>query len=277
MVLGHMVSTATFDLLAWLLVGWLVLRLLRTGDGRWYLAIGAVVGVALLNKRLVALLVAGLLLALLLTGPRRALRTWWLPAGAAVALLIALPNLWWEAAHGWPQLKVAAEISEEDGEQNRLMFVLLQVVHLSPLLVPVWVAGLVRLWRDPRVRWARSLAVAYPLLVVAALVLGGKSYYILPLLMVAMAAGALPVARWARTRGRVALLASALVVAAAVNVVITLPVLPPGAAGTVNAVNDQQGEQLGWPELVATVARAWRPRSTATAPTTGCRRRTRRT
>jgi O-antigen ligase len=93
----------------------------------------------------------------------------------------------------------------------------------------------VRLWRDPRVRWARSLAVAYPLLVVAALVLGGKSYYILPLLMVAMAAGALPVARWARTRGRIALLASALVVAAAVNVVITLPVLPPSAAGTVNA------------------------------------------
>ncbi|WP_019062707.1 glycosyltransferase family 39 protein [Streptomyces prunicolor] len=47
---GHMVSTTTFDLLAWLVICWLMLRLLRTCDGRWWLAVGAVVGVGVLNK-----------------------------------------------------------------------------------------------------------------------------------------------------------------------------------------------------------------------------------
>jgi 4-amino-4-deoxy-L-arabinose transferase-like glycosyltransferase len=257
MVLGHMVNTATFDLLAWLLIGWLVLRLLRTGDGRWYLAIGAVVGIGLLNKRLVALLVLALLLALLAVGPRRVLRTWWLPAGAAVAVAIAMPNLWWEAAHGWPQFTVAAGISERHGGENRALFVPLQVVQLSPLFVPIWVAGLVWLWRDPAVRWARSFAVAYPVLFVVVLLLGGPSYYVLPLLVLVMAAGAVPTERWSRTGRRGRVLAVAIVAAAAVNVVIALPVLPPRALGPVNAMNEAQGEQIGWPGMVSTVAEAW--------------------
>ncbi|MFI0773879.1 glycosyltransferase family 39 protein [Streptomyces sp. NPDC021212] len=63
---GHMVSTTTFDLLAWLLICLLVLRALRTGDGRWWFAVGAAAGIGLLNKYLVVLL-----LAVLPTGGRR--------------------------------------------------------------------------------------------------------------------------------------------------------------------------------------------------------------
>lgn len=257
MVLGHMVSTAGVDLLAWLLLSWLVLRLLRTGDPRWYPAIGAVVGIGLQNKRLIALLVVGLLLALVAVGPRRVLRSWWLLAGAAIAVAVALPNLWWEAAHGWPQFDVASGISEEDGAENRVMFGFLQIVHLSPLLVPIWVAGLIRLWRDPTIRWARAFAVAYPLVVLATLASGGKSYYVLPLLMVAMAAGAVPVARWSRTGRRGQVIVAAIAVAAAINAVITLPVLPPSSLHLVQPMNDQQGEQVGWQGMVATVADAW--------------------
>jgi len=258
LALGHMVNTASFDLLAWLLISLLVLRLLRTSDGRWYLAIGAVVGVGMLNKRLVALLVLALLFALLAVGPRRMLRTWWLVAGAAIAVGLALPNLWWEAAHGWPQLAVAARTAEREGGENRALFVPLQIVQLSPLFVPIWVAGLIRLWRDPAVRWARSFALAYPLLVVVVLTLGGRSYYVLPLLIAVMAAGAVPVVRWARVGRRPRLLAASILVAAAVNIVIALPVLPPRALHVVNAVNDTQGEQIGWPVMVSTVAQAWR-------------------
>ncbi|WP_214409080.1 glycosyltransferase family 39 protein [Sphaerisporangium fuscum] len=256
LVLGHLVATATFDTLAWVVVGWLVLRLLRTGDGRWYPVIGAAAGVALLNKYLIALLVAGLVVSLLAVGPRRVLRSRWLLAGVAVAALLAAPNLWWQAAHGWPQLTVAKGISENEGE-NRLLFVPLLVVQLSPLFVPIWVAGLVRLWRDPAVRWARAFAVAVPLLAVAVLVAGGKPYYVLPLVIVAMAAGAEPVVRWASGARRWALVA-AFVVSAPMNVVVALPVLPPSALQAVNGINKEQGEQVGWPGMVSTVAGAWR-------------------
>ncbi|MEV7965875.1 glycosyltransferase family 39 protein [Sphaerisporangium sp. NPDC088356] len=255
--LGHMVATATFDTLAWLVISWLVLRLLRTGDGRWYLAIGAVIGVGLLNKQLVALVVLALLVSLLAVGPRRMLRTWWLLAGAAVALLLASPNLLWAASHGWPQLTVAAGISDREGGENRLMFVPLLLVQLSPLFVPIWVAGLIRLWRDPAIRWARLFAVAVPLLVVVVPIFGGKSYYVLPLLIVAMAAGATSVVRWAGAGRRMWVLVTTIVVAALVNIVVVLPVLPPDTVRVVSAMNREQGEQVGWPTLASTVADTW--------------------
>jgi len=130
LVVGHMLSTATGDVLAWMLLIWLT------------------IGVALLNKDLIALLALGLLGGVLLTGPRQVLRSGWLPVGAAIALVTVAPNLWWQAANDWPQLTVASGISDDGGE-NRAMFVPLQLLQLSPVFVPFAVVGAVRVWRTP--------------------------------------------------------------------------------------------------------------------------------
>jgi 4-amino-4-deoxy-L-arabinose transferase-like glycosyltransferase len=248
---GHMVSTATFDVLAWVVLCWLVLRLLRTGDSRLWLAVGAAVGIGMENKYLVALLVLALLAALLATGPRHVLRGWWPVAGAAVALAVALPGLWWQAAHGWPQLTVAGGISADDGVENRVLFVPQQIVFLSPVFVPVWIAGGLRLWRDPALRWARAFAPAYLVLAVLVVASGGKPYYCLPLLLVLLAAGCVTFA--ARPRA----MWPGVAVTAVVTALLSLPVLPPGALSVVNAVNKEQGEQIGWPQLADAVADAW--------------------
>ncbi|MFF1822728.1 ArnT family glycosyltransferase [Kribbella sp. NPDC058245] len=249
---GHLVSTATYDLLAWMLIALFAVKLLRTNDTRWWLALGLTAGIALQNKYLIVLPIAALLLALLLVGPRHVLRSWWLPAGVAIAGLIALPNLIWQFQHDWPQLTVAGGISEDDGTENRIMFIPLQILQLSPLLLPVWVAGFRRLWK---LQWSRAIALAYPLLCVAVLAAGGKSYYALPLLYVFIAAGAEPALAWI-TRHR-SLAAAALVFTTATSLVFTLPVLPASAVNFVIPVNKEQGEQIGWPELAASVAEAW--------------------
>lgn len=262
---GHLVSTSTLDLLVWLLICWLVLRVLRTGDGRWWVAVGAVSGVGLQNKYLVVLLLAVALVAIAAVGPRPVLRSRWLAAGAAVAVLLALPNVWWQAAHDWPQLTVAGGISEDDGAENRLMFVPQQLMYLSPLLVPVWVAGIVSVWRDPALRWARAVVVAYALLCVAVPVSGGKPYYALPVLIVLMAAGCAPVLRWSRQpgggrgrgAGRRGAVVAALAVSLVVDAVITLPVLPADAVNPVLAINPEPGEQIGWPALADAAADGW--------------------
>jgi 4-amino-4-deoxy-L-arabinose transferase-like glycosyltransferase len=60
-VLGadHLLSTAAFDLTFWAAITLLVVRLLRTGDERLWLAVGAVAGVGMLNKDNVAFLLVG--------------------------------------------------------------------------------------------------------------------------------------------------------------------------------------------------------------------------
>ncbi|MFJ4988337.1 glycosyltransferase family 39 protein [Streptomyces sp. NPDC088732] len=251
LAVGHMVSTATFDVLAWLGVCWFVLRLLRTGDGRWWLGVGAAVGVGLENKYLVVLLVLALFCGLLLTGPRRVLRGPWPAAGAALALALALPNLWWQARNGWPQLTVAGGISADDGMENRLLFVPEQLLYLSPVFVPVWISGGLRLWRDPELRWARSFAPAYLILCALVLASGGKPYYALPLLVVLLAAGC---ERYA-AKPRDTVLPVALT--AVLTALLSLPVLPAGAVSVVNAINAEQGEQIGWPRLADATAEAW--------------------
>ncbi|GLY67176.1 ArnT family glycosyltransferase [Amycolatopsis taiwanensis] len=254
LALSHMVSTTSVDTVMWVVLGLLTVRLLRTGDGRWWVAIGAAAGVGMANKWLVLLLVAAIGVGLLATGPRAVLRSGWLALGVLVALVLVAPLIVWQATHGFPMLTVAGGISDKDGTENRIMFVPMQVVYLSPVLVPVWLAGLVRLWRDRRYR---ALAVSYPLICAILLVMGGKPYYSVPLLVVLMAAGAEPAVRWLRTRARRVAAAVAGVVAVVISVLVALPVLPPSALGPVLAVNKEQGEQVGWPELVTTISGVW--------------------
>jgi len=242
-----------------MLLIWLVLRLFRTQDGRWWLPIGLTIGVALLNKDLIALLALGLLGGVLLTGPRQVLRSRWLPVGAAIALVTVAPNLWWQATNDWPQLTVASGISDDDGGENRAMFVPLQLLQLSPVFVPFAVVGAIRVWRTP---WARSLLTAYAVIAVVVLVVGGKPYYALPPVLAMVAAGCQPIVEWAsvewaRSAGRRAAVAAAVVLAAVTSALFTLPVLPSSQLGLVNAVNAEQGEQVGWPELTQAMADAW--------------------
>ncbi|MFL6123092.1 glycosyltransferase family 39 protein [Actinophytocola sp.] len=259
-VVSHLLATNSADMVLWALLVLFALKLFRTGDGRWWLAVGATVGVAMANKWLILSLVLVIGVALLVVGPRSVLRTWWLAAGVGVALVLAAPVLIWQAAHDFPLLTVASGISGDDGAENRILFVPMQLILVSPVLVPVWAAGLVRLLRDPAVRFGRAVGLSYPLLCVVLVVLGGKPYYAVPPLVVFLAAGAEPTLRWL-DRGNRALrrgiAGAAAVVGAVMSMIVGLPVLPVDAIGPVIALNGEQGEQVGWHEFATTVARVW--------------------
>src|SRR5713226_3039619 len=79
---------STYDYLWWVLIAYCVIRLLKTEDSHWWLAIGATVGVGLQTKYTICFLVAGILAGLLLTKNRRLFLSGWFWGGAALALLI---------------------------------------------------------------------------------------------------------------------------------------------------------------------------------------------
>lgn len=261
---GHLLSTATLELAAWGAVTWLAARAVRTGEERLWLHAGLALGVGALANLLAAALGLGLLAGVALAGPRRVLRSPWLWAGAVVAATCAAPYAGWQAAHGWPQLDLAAAIAggKSGSSESRLLLVPYQVLLVSPVLAPVWIAGLWRLLRQLDTRPWRFLGVCWVVLAALFLLAGGKPYYLGLMLPVLLAAGAVPVERWldrgrARLRGRV--LAAAYALSALIGGAITLPLLPVDLVGRsgVTAVNYDAGETVGWPAFTATVARAY--------------------
>lgn len=260
-VTGHFVTTTTFDLLSTSLLGWLLVRAVMARDGRALVWAGLVVGVGSEAKPQVVLVAAVLLVTLLVLGPREPVRSRWTAYAVVLAAVLAAPYLAWQATHGWPQLTVAGNIGGS-AQGGRLGFVPFQLLLVSPLLVPVWVAGLVAPFRRPDLRVLRFLPVGFLLLAVAYIAGDGKAYYLASLYPVLLGVGAVPVAEWtrqSRTAVRTTVVVTAVVLSAGATAYIGLPVLPESslADSPALAVNPDQGETVGWPEFVDTVADVW--------------------
>lgn len=256
LAIGHLLSTATLDLLAWTVLVRLVVAVLQHDRQRLWLAVGGVLGVGLENKNLVGFLAAALVVGIAVTpATRHHLRSPWAWGGAAAAVLLWLPNLLWQAHHGWPQVELAGDIRDEYGTPGGVAeLVLLQVVMINPLGFVLAAIGLRAGLRRPDWAFVRPLPVAYLLLLLVFVVSGGKNYYLLGLLPPLAAMGAVVVEeQWSAARLRrfgVWVAATALFPLPAL-----LPVLPAPTLGETfwPALNEDQLETVGWPEVASQV------------------------
>ena len=237
------------DQLATMFVLWLALRL-ALGRGSWPL-LGVAVGIGLETKYTLAVVLV-LLVATFLVWRRDVLRSSGFPLAVAIAGVLLVPNLVWEAGHGWTSVHWFLNPPPSGSDETRPQFIA-NVVLLTAVAFPVAVAGVVSLIRD---RAVRPLGWTVVGTVVAYFVLGGKSYYALPVLLFALAAGAIPLDRWA-TRRRLELAAVVFVAIGVLSLPLALPVLPLHTAvrhGVVKARSDYQSE-IGWPAYVRLVER----------------------
>lgn len=246
---GHLLSTATFDYLFWA-VGLLILVLILDGaDPRWWLGFGATIGIGMQNKYTIAFFAVATLVAIVASDRRRILAGPMPWIGAGLALLIALPNLAWQATHEWPQSELAEALrNRSDGP---LAFVLFQPALLSIALAVPAAIGLWRLASSTELRRWRPISTMFGILFVFFLATGGKAYYVAPMYTVLLASGALWFENLDR-RGR-SLMAGSAVAGIAIGLFIALPLLPRNSFETMDFTGELR-ETVGWPELVAQVA-----------------------
>jgi 4-amino-4-deoxy-L-arabinose transferase-like glycosyltransferase len=257
LAVGHLLTTTTLDAVVWTTTLLLVARILAGGDERLWLAVGLISAVGLENKELPLLLALALGVGLALD--RRVgsiVRSRWLWAGMAIAIIGWLPYLAWQGRHGWPQLELAGDIRHDEASQSRATLVPLQILLLGPLLAPLLALGLWGLLRHAALRPWRSLGYAYLALLVIVFVTAGKPYYSAPVLLFLLAPGAALIERWLVTPVRRIALALALVVSALMSALVALPVLPADRIGgtPIANLNEDAVETIGWPEFVRTVA-----------------------
>ena len=250
-VFGHVLLTSTPDLVFWPAVCLCVVRAERRGQPRWWLVAGVVAGAATYNKLLIGVLLTGMALGLLLLGPRRRLLSPYVWGGAALALLIGLPNVLYQVAHGWPELDMGRALSDHNAGDVRVSMWIMLVLLLGPPMVVIWVAGLRALARDPRLRF---VVVAFGLLLVFTFVSGTQNYYPLFLEPVLFAAGIV-----AMERHLARVWAALFAVNGLVALVIGLPVVPVGTVGStpVAGINQVVQDSVGWPAYARQITAAY--------------------
>ena len=228
MSFGTKMTTDVAGLWLWPLAALLILRIVRGGDPRWWLAVGIIFGAALESKYSALLFAVSVLGGLLLLPTRRVLFNSWFLGGALIAALIALPSFIWQGAHGYPMWTMLHDAGEfQNAILTPLQYVAAQVLITHPLLAPVWIVGVVALLRRTD---ARFLGIAFLLLIAQMIVLHGKHYYPGDVYPIPIAAGAVAIEGWtARALFWRPVLAMYALVAGIVLVPLLMPVLPEGA------------------------------------------------
>ena len=250
----------SFSFLWWVLVCWFTIRLLKTENPRWWLAIGAAIGMGLLTKYSVVFFVAGLLIGLLFTLARRYFINRWFWAGVAIALVLFLPNIVWLIRHDFISYHFLQHIHARDvGEGRAEGYWKYQfLLDVNPIATPIWIIGLVAFMRDSRYR---VLAWMYLVPVLFFWVNKGRFYYVAEAYPVLLAMGAAVIGRWLSVSSAWArrTIATAYFIGLfALGAIAVARLIPIASSGPLRAYalehNGDLREEFGWDELVRTVS-----------------------
>jgi hypothetical protein len=265
---GAVFQYVSFDYLWCVLLTYFVVRLLKAEDARWWLAIGAVIGLGMQTKYTMAFFAIGLMSGVVLTGARRYLWSAWLWAGVAVSLLIFLPNLVWQMQHHFISLEFLRHIHARDVSQGRAHGFLLQqlLFCVNPATVPLVFLGLwFYLIREEAKRYG-ALGWMYVVTLAIFVVAKARFYYLAPMYPALLAGGSVLWGQWVRSlrpagsRAAQGILWTAMVTGAVIFALTILPLAPLGSGlwKFTSKVHDQFREEIGWTDLAQTVARVYK-------------------
>ena len=270
-------SMNAFDLLVWAIAAWVLLRALDDSGPRWWLALGVVLGLGLLNKISVLWLAGGIGVGVLLTPCRRVLRERWPWVAALIAGVLFLPYVLWQVSHGWPTLEFMRNATgQKMVTVSPVGFLIDQVLNMNPGAAPVWVAGVFSglLSRDAR---GRVLVWIY-LAVMALLLVSGsaRASYLASAYCGLLGLGAVAIERFSSAAGRAWVRAGVVAVTIAgglVGIPLALPILPvetyvryQAALGLAPRTEERQemgalpqhfADMFGWEDMTALVAEAY--------------------
>jgi 4-amino-4-deoxy-L-arabinose transferase-like glycosyltransferase len=274
LTLGLLLVTDLFLPLAWIGCSLVLIDIVRTGDQRRWLIIGAIAGFALWSKYLILFNLVALAAVMPFTPLRRAFATPWPYLAALLAALIVAPNLLWQWSHGWPFLEIGAHgASGKNIAMSLPQYLLSEVVLFGPTAAIVWIAGLAALAFSARWQLYRVFALQYAVFILIEVVLHGKDYYAASLYPTLFAFGAVAIEA---AVSRVALRGALVAIVVAVGMLaapMALPLLPvdrfiayeralgytpaPMETRALSVLPQLYADMFGWREMARQVSRAY--------------------
>lgn len=269
----------SFNQFYWLLSFYLAITMIRKNKPWYWLWIGLVWGLALLNKYSIAFLIIGILFSLLLTEHRRMLFRKEFFLGMGISILIFFPNLIWQYQHNWPVIHHMRELQETQLVNTTLAGFILAQVLMNLHAVFVWMAGLIAVFAIPSLRKYRFISLTWGICIFLLILLRGKGYYTLGLYSILFAFGALALEKWTEKRYNYIryVMAGLIAVIAIPLTPLSLPLLKhdkmaaysqkisrvigPGFLtwedGEVHSIPQDFADMTGWKELASLTQSAW--------------------
>ncbi|HKB43603.1 MAG TPA: glycosyltransferase family 39 protein, partial [Chitinophagaceae bacterium] len=214
----------------WTLIAYSIIRYIQTGRNKWLYIFGGCVGLGMMSKYSVAFITLSILGGILLTRHRKIFTDKHFYYASLIALLIFLPNIFWQYNHRFP---VVAHMKELQAEQlqfiSPLSFIISQFIMNLPCIF-IWIAGFIFLCFSANGKSFRFYAWAYLLVIVLLLLLHGKDYYALGVYPVLFAFGGVYLEqvtslKWKWTRYAMLLFSIGL---GLYSMPLTMPVAKPG-------------------------------------------------
>src|SRR6266404_3823310 len=260
---GSLMQYVAFDYFFWVLTAYFVVRLLRTDDPRWWLAIGASIGFGMEAKYTMGFFAIAIAAATLLTEARRYFRSKWLWYGVGLSILIFLPNVIWQARNHFVSLDLLQHIHARDVRIGRAKNFLPEQLKLTLGAIFLAFAGLCFTLFSRDGKRFRMLGWTYLIPLALFIVAKGRAYYLAAAYPMLYAAGSIWLEQMLSRAGSVArtairaLVWMVLIADAAIMASITLPIAAADSPWAARAmkINEDFREEIGWPELVETIAK----------------------
>jgi Dolichyl-phosphate-mannose-protein mannosyltransferase len=260
---GALMQYVSFDYLCWVLAAYFMVRLLVSGNPRWWLGVGAAIGFGMLSKYTMGVFAVGIGAGVILTDARKYLRSKWLWYGVALSVLIFLPNLLWQAQNHFISVDFLKHIHERDVRQGRTKNFLPDQLKMTLLAFPLCLAGLYYCFLAPAGKRLRAIGWMFVVPLLLFVILKGRVYYFAAAYPMVYAAGSVWGETWlaSLTRGWAVTLRVVALLVLAVDIVIAaalaLPLAPVPSKwwDVASKVQGDFVEEMGWPELVETVAK----------------------
>ena len=277
MVIFHFYSMNFLDMIFWQILFFILIRLLKTQDTRYWLWFGLTAGLASLNKISILFFGFGLVAGLLMTKNRMHLKSGHFWAGLGIAFVIFLPYIVWNALHDWAMLTFIHNAKTcKMASVSPAGFLIGQILYNNPVNVLIWITGLIFLLFYRAAEKFRLFGWLFLAIYILFTIQGAKDYYLAAAYPVLFAGGAVLWEKWLRRKaGPVIrpLLIIFLILPAVFLAPVTLPILP--VDQTIRhiqkiGIQSQAGENHdmgilpqhfadmhGWPEMAAVFAEVY--------------------
>lgn len=220
-------SMNSIDLLLWSSAFYLLLRVSNSQNPNYWVLLGVVMGLGLLNKIGMLWFGFGLLVALMLTRERKWLTTKWPYFAGMIAFVIFSPYIIWNALHQWPTVEFMGSTGAKYSTQNQLTFLSGQLLINNPTNIVIWVSGIIYFLFLDKERKGLPIFLIF-LTVLSILLVNGasKPEYLAQAFMVLLIGGAMAIERWSMKRTWIFYLVLLHQISGFVAAPLAIPILP---------------------------------------------------